>query len=334
MKKILPIKEPPITHSPNDTYMFSMLMTIPEAYPWIMNNFINIYMMENTWEDMFFNWEHRFECPFMEISRMDGFMLRTILGKEKSFFETVVELLQSGYYIYSCINMKYIPAYFCEKDLSHNIFIYGCDTDNEIFYIADFFNIHNRKFAFQTCTFKELENSFQHYYDTIEEDNSSIYDDVITYTPRITVQWKFNASILKNQLQAYVEGEKLFAGTSIKNQFSYVFGIRIYDRLIQLMEEKEQCDVRPFQLLYDRARIMDMRITYLQQIGVLSQNDFLSLKKMNDRYLDHALATRNCFIKETYKYVHYSSDFSWTINSLKSLKEEDYEFTTCLINSF
>lgn len=333
MKTILPIKDPPITHAPGDTYMLAMLMTIPEAYPWIMNNFINIYMMENTWEDMFMNWEHRFECPFMEISRMDGFMLRTILGKEKSFSETVVHLLQNGYYVYSCINMKYIPSYFCEKDLSHNIFIYGCDTEKGIFYVADFFNIENRKFAFQTCTFEELEDSFQHYYDTIgDEDNSSIYDDIVTYTPRIITQWTFDPAILKKQLQAYVDGEKLFDGTSIKNQYSYVFGLKIYDRLLQLLEEKVPFGVRPFQLLYDRARLMDMRIEYLQENGVLSQNAAL-LKQMNQKYLDHALLTRNCFLKEDYKHSLFSTGFSRTVEHLNKLKQEDYEFTMRLLQS-
>ena len=333
MKTILPIKDPPITHAPGDTYMLAMLMTIPEAYPWIMNNFINIYMMENTWEDMFMNWEHRFECPFMEISRMDGFMLRTILGKEKSFSETVVHLLQNGYYVYSCINMKYIPSYFCEKDLSHNIFIYGCDTEKKIFYVADFFNIKNRKFAFQTCTFEELEDSFQHYYDTIgDEDNSSIYDDIVTYTPRIITQWTFDPAILKKQLQAYVDGEKLFAGTSIKNQYSYVFGLKIYDRLLQLLEEKVTFGVRPFQLLYDRARLMDMRIAYLQENGVLSQSTTL-LKQMNQEYLDHALLTRNCFLKEDYKHSLFSTGFSGTVEHLNKLKQEDYEFTVRLLQS-
>lgn len=297
--------------------MFAMLMTIPEAYPWIMNNFINIYMMNTTWEDMFFNWEHGFECPFMEMSRMDGVMLRTILGKEKSFSEIVVHLLQKGYYIYSCINMKYIPSYFCEKDLSHNIFIYGCDTEKRIFYVADFFNIQNRKFSVQTCTFQQLEDSFQHYYDTIgDEDNSSIYDDVITYTPRIMMQWTFDPDILKKQLQAYVDGEKLFAGTSIKNQYSYVFGLKIYDRLVELLEGENEFGVRPFQLLYDRARLMDMRIAYLEQNGMLFQNDTL-LKQMNQEYLDHALMARNCFLKEKYRHSLFSTGFFKTIEYLK-----------------
>jgi hypothetical protein len=288
-------------------------------------------MRYDSWEDVFIDYQHQYDCPYLEISEIGGLCIRSIV--EINPLTAIIEnFINNDFYVYICINMKYIEAYHYPDNLSHNAFIYGFDSQKELFYIADFFGFP-RKFATKTCSYQEMERAFACYDATFSEmDNANEHDPMIVYKLIKDTVWDFKPELLKRDLTDYLEGRNLFRSTSIKTQDEYYFGINIYKQLLKLFRQNGMIDsVRPLHLLYDRARLMEKRIDFMLSNHYIPFDE--NIRKSAKEYTLYTEMLRNRYIKDQIiSRKNNMGQYNGTMKLIEIVEEKDIAFTKELLS--
>ena len=145
MKKVLPVKYPPITSFPYLANMLSILWVNQErTLPWISDHFIQIYGSTNLGFDFYDNSSAFYipaesYCPFIHIQQID----RKVINHGLHIFSDYVEfLIDNDWYSCLCLDRYYLScsAQYKKDHFLHSTFIYGYDKEKEVVLIADFFN--------------------------------------------------------------------------------------------------------------------------------------------------------------------------------------------------
>lgn len=303
----LPFISPIITHKPPEAYTMSILGSYSQTQSWIISNYINFFMSRSGKGDF---WGKDFfyqDCPWLFESHIPREIIKKSIPDFISFCKTS---LCSGFYLSFMINEKWIPAYNQERDFDHNILIYGYEEADKIFYIADFFS--NRKYNFASCTYRELENAFFDEY----IDHTDYFETVRLINFRNT-NYIFEPDIVKENLKDHLSSTNLFTkyrrrpyeeslqlvGNQMYSYMSeqdletqYYFGLDYYEQLKTLFLQEKFYDVRPFHLLYDRMKLMKVRIEFLEKYGLLTVDQ--KIHEMSEACINSSLICRNMIIKQ------------------------------------
>lgn len=154
---VLPVDEPKITHTPVIANMLSVLQTNPETASWIANHFVNIFINRDGVFDNFYDRNMFFYgCPWLQVNQIRREVVLRICPK---IIDYVKALLDECFYVYAAGNTEHIPAYHNDHYWAHNMFVYGYDDEQRLFYISDFFI--NGKYEKATCSYDELELALQ-----------------------------------------------------------------------------------------------------------------------------------------------------------------------------
>lgn len=123
MKKILPMCEPFTTTYPIEANAVSIMLSHAESFPWLMNNFIQIGCVDNTFLGYYdFNYKN---CPYIDYQRIKS----DLVISNNSLISFVIDSISKGYYIDMLVNTKHIRAYKnLSKNYAHDAMIYGFDT--------------------------------------------------------------------------------------------------------------------------------------------------------------------------------------------------------------
>ncbi|BCJ94248.1 hypothetical protein acsn021_18170 [Anaerocolumna cellulosilytica] len=278
--KILPQAESFITTYPKDTNALSILLQHKEALGWLMNCFIQLTSYDNTYLD-YYDFYYR-NCPILDVQRIK----KSIIGeKPEDVINFIIEAIEKKYYIYLLINTKYIPKYQSKKDWVHDLFVYGYNRKDELFYIAD--NFDHGKYGKATCTFQELEKAIRYF-----PQKDFAYQgfrnciELLSYNkePRARLEpYRINLSI-----EDYLESNPT-RGWYVNNAMwdeeetrKRTFGITCYNTIYNHLEFAHnkgyfgQGSNQAFFLMWEHKKTMTMRLRHLRRLNLLKEEECIS----------------------------------------------------------
>lgn len=237
MKIQLPFCIPCILHSPQDTYLLSILENYPESYEWVMSQFINIQIGMNSLYDAFFpnNFNPHWlfiECPYILRKEIH---YDNISNDFENFHSACEFYLNQGYYIFPYLNIKYISHYNNSKeDTDHNPIIYGYDNQKEEIYLADFFI--DGIYSIKSCSYYDIDLAFQ-FLKQVPHYKGCDYIKTLTFIKYVPNAFQLNFNNVRNQIKAFQFGkpscvEYMYTEAGEKGELCY-YGKDCYEMVIQ-----------------------------------------------------------------------------------------------------
>jgi hypothetical protein len=296
--KILKVKYPPITSYQTYANLLSVILSNEDAYSWMFNILIQISK-----DSDIFCFSPKFtalnfaECPFLKVHKISRELINRKWG---SIIRFVIDCIDLNDYIMILIDRAYIANYRMSSHW-HDIFIYGYDLKNELFYTADFFR---GVYSYQTVSFDNFKNS----YDKYDVDKYEDWLDGAVLFKLADAKYEFNISSIKELLMDYyysrnsdhrlipfqVRFDKDKYDTDYKKN---VYGMDCYKALAAhiIDENAEKHDIRPFHLFYDHKIAMVLLIKFLSKKEYL--NEASSLLEGYKLMQNKALSARNLMLK-------------------------------------
>lgn len=279
IKIILPVANPIIDCYPNYGAFLSILQNHEMAKPWIVSNFIQLEcpndMEQNTRMDFYMGSPYFISvCPWILLQRIRKDMIQLKWSNNISHF--VREALLQGYYVFLMVDQFFIPASSAYQKYHriHELFIYGYDDVEEVFYISD--NFQNGQYIRGICSFTDLNYSY------IDLSKSKDLGQELIYLLSFNNfgQFDINLEVLKELLSDYLFSINSSQKNNLLNQplkKEWVYGLECYVHLIHylkhIMPKVNQLDIRPFYVLKNHKTMMIERLMYLSQIQLLKDPD-------------------------------------------------------------
>lgn len=311
-KVVLPVKYPAITSWQWHATLFSILGDDENAKKWIYSNYIqlrcyNISEYTSGDEillcDMMPGSSAMKECPYLIFSLITKPQIESYCGDVIDF---IVKTIDLGGYIYGAFDEARMlsPVAIGDYKFSHELFIYGYNMEEEIFYVGDF--TFKDKYSYSTVTFEDVKRGFN----ALEAGEDHVFRDDYKGTRGLYVIQKnvntryydIDPILIKRTLIEYLEG------SDTKNHFRMmrnrfddtIFGLNVYDALIkrvekQLKKEEPDFDIRALHIAYDHKVLMHDRLRYLMANEVIPFD-----QTMLDDYakvVDDMLAARNLLVR-------------------------------------
>ncbi|OAS17728.1 hypothetical protein [Paenibacillus oryzisoli] len=306
MKKIsLPLAKPIITSYPTTTAVLSIILTESSSLPWFYNNFIQLYSRGKEFIQTGLEFYNDFIFKFCPLIAQEHLTSESIEILDIDVVIFMLRLLEKNKYIFVYLDMFHIRAYtqaYQKKHDYHAALIYGFDSEEKIFYIADFFN---GKYSYETATYEEICSG---YYSmgkfNLQQNISGI--NVLSFNKSPfglyeKEKWIFNAAMVSTLIQDYLSSKDSYAilGTPKEN---LICGIEVYNVLIENLNEihngnkkLSEFHIKPFHISWNHKTVMLDRIKYMGELGVLK-----NYKKLYDDYKEIvtlSLITRNIALK-------------------------------------
>lgn len=299
-KKILEMTYPSITTNPYTTNKLSVLVNHEETFPWFYSNFIQFWALKkgpnhakSYWFDFLFYNGYRF-CPFYKRYLMDKKLLEF---KWDSIIDFVIESIDLDYYIYLNINTSYIPEYKgFEKNVMHDIFVYGYDKSNKKLNVADFFD---KKYSYANIDFEDFKKAYYNLNLTNEYD----FLEGVSIEAYKYADYAFDINFVINSITDFLHSRNTTINSDLNefdNKDDICYGLEVYNVFINYLEEQKNSrnfyvDLRGFHMIYDHKKTMALRIDYLHKIGyILNPDQIISIYKELEK---ECLKIRNYLIK-------------------------------------
>ncbi len=309
--KKLPVTYPMITSWQWHATLFSILSDDDNAKKWIFSNYIQLrcYNITEifTGDDMLLadimpGSSSLKECPYLLSSLMTNEMIKSYCG---NIIDFIIKTIDLNGYVYGVFDEAKI---LCDTEVDykfpHELFIYGYDMDQEIFYVGDFtFKDH---YSFNTVSFEDIRRGYD---DIAASDDHMFKDDykgmrgLYVITKNTDAQYyDIDLKFIRDTISEYlnsVDTKDHFR--MMRNRFNdTTFGVNVYDRVLeriekQLSEEEPDFDIRALHLMYDHKVLMYERIKYLMQNDYIEYDE--SLLKNYELVVKNMLTARNLLIK-------------------------------------
>ena len=340
MKKVLHIHNPLVSHLPQSAFLLSVIGNKEDEYDWIMSNFVNIRMNRHTVYEDFYRNDMWYNCYHIIDNSMTKEFIKKFICDDLEKY--LIMSIDNGYYVYVYSVEKHIPHYYTERYSRHCPMVFGYDSDEKIFYIADFFK--DSKYSFECVTFDQMKTSLAY-----NEKEFDFYSDMLfrTIKKKEGYSYKFSIDGLRNRLEEYLISKDMYSNTypqfqsndleqslfyDIKNDFQFDFGLKCYDAAIWCISSA-YISRRQFHLFYAHKILMRHRLEYLS--GRYNLDGIHELMEKCDKLIDLSLRCRNVFMKS--EALHNECLDKVTkeklINCLQDIKNLDSEFTEKLISS-
>lgn len=238
MKKILQLADSPIMAYPDYTYALSIILNYEDGFNWMYSNFIQLYYEEaevnNPIRFYYVDkngglWNTR--NPLMYYQTVNRELLSSF-GKDIT--DVLIDVIEGEYYAVFYVDEFYIPnrRAYQKEHYSHVLFVYGYDTENEVFYTSGYDN--NMKYSCTNVTFEEIRNAFYNFKMNYYDDENTIY--LMKYNHK-GKRYCFDIDVVIEQLEEF-----LYSRDSSKryhtdfNSKKMLFGIQIYDVLKEYLK--------------------------------------------------------------------------------------------------
>ncbi len=287
MKK-LPVTYPMITSWQWHATLFSILSDDENAKKWIFSNYIQLrcYNIQEIFTgddmllmDMMPGSSSLKQCPYLIFSLLTKAQIESYCG---NIIDFIIKTIDLNGYVYGVFDEAKI---LCDAEVDykfpHELFIYGYNRDEEVFYVGDFtFQDH---YSYNTVSFSDLERG----YEVITEQDDHVFKDdhkggrglyvVMKNTEHPT--YELDIELVKENLREYLNSQDTKNHfRMLRNRFNdTTFGIKVYDKVLsqidkQLHAEEPDFDIRALHVMYDHKVLMYERIKYLMNHGFLKYN--------------------------------------------------------------
>lgn len=310
-KVVLPVKYPAITSWQWHATLFSILGEDENAKKWIYSNYIQLRCYnipeytsgdEILLCDMIPGSSALKECPYLLFSLITKPQIESYCGDVIDF---IVKTIDLGGYVYGAFDeARMISDVSVDYKFSHELFIYGYNMEEEVFYVGDF--TFKDKYAYTTVTFDAVKRGF----DVLSAGEDHVFRDDYKGTRGLYVIQKnvdskyydIDPVLIKRTLEEYLKGEDTKEHfRMMRNRFDdTVFGVNVYDALKtrvdkQLHREEPDFDIRALHIAYDHKVLMLDRLKYLMANEVIPFN-----QEMLDDYavvVEDMLTARNLLVR-------------------------------------
>ncbi|QUL57080.1 hypothetical protein KDC22_11745 [Paenibacillus tritici] len=306
----------------------SIILNHPDWSPWIYSNYIQIYMdvrPEITFADFYLNngLTHTTSCPFVERNSIS----RQIVKRFSNFVDFIVECIRAENYIYLVADISKISRYSETLTKYHEIFLYGYDHGQGIFFISDFIQ---GKYSSFTASFKEIEEAINSTYEKTFDHLQHI--ELWKYKPDSS--YAFDIINVRNQILEYVNctnSSEKYRQQEPPHPFR-TFGLNVFNIILDHLQYvqsqgKNRIDVRPFYLLYIRYKLMCERLRYMEEnkfIGNIA-DCFESYLKLSN------LAQINSNLALKYQLTKKESIITTMQSTIQIIYKEDKELSERLL---
>lgn len=283
---ILPTAEPFTATLPSEASAVSILLAHKaKTFPWLMNNFIQLIGQYNNqyigYSDFVYD-----NCPFIECQRISTDIIKENINDELLLF--LISSLDKQYYIRICVATKYIPAYKMHAPI-HDLFIFGYNTQEKCFYIADHFV--GGKYSKSKCSFDDMDKATKLIAsEDISETTIYSYNIIELLSYRNDMSLLFDIKRVKKLIEDY-----LLSRPSIHWYISYphltqdeiesrTYGLKTYDVLrnhITFAVKNKELNsdwAYSFYRMWEHKRIMLLRLEYMYQNNYITDIDHLTAK--------------------------------------------------------
>ncbi|TKJ93350.1 hypothetical protein PaeCFBP13512_02835 [Paenibacillus sp. CFBP13512] len=250
----------PVQETLLDTYniygsISSVVSYNKNSLPWFYNNFIQIRYVYD-WNTFFFDNHHLLidNCPWLNHYIIPRFFIES---KWESITDFIIDSLKSHNYVYMYVDRYFISSskVYLKHSYWHEIFIYGFDSENRKFLVAD--NLSDGKYVHIECTFDEILKG----YNAISSDNQ-FFLNVHLLSQKEETEYAVNIHqiilSLKNYLNSTITIDVSFKEKTIFGQEAILFSI---DNTIN--NKTNLLDQRAFCLFYEHKKLMLNRIEFL-----------------------------------------------------------------------
>ena len=264
-----------------------IIRDIPNSENWLINNFISLRgcIEDEVYKLFFFNHDYRnkmvefYDCPFIKMEKIN-------FGKNKSIFDIdiidfIMRNLDEKKYVLLVADRYFIPLYSAEMSFPHQILLCGYDDYN--FYFCD--NDDRGKFSVQlSCEIDKMRKAILAFKSHPREPDVS--ESVFVFSPVVNDNYNIDFFSIKRKCIDYLKPNN-FAGDY------WVYGIDIYEDLINYIEQGVTVPIHTYNLLLDHKRIMQYRIERLFKDRV----GYMELKEYSDDILFKTNVIQNLNLK-------------------------------------
>lgn len=310
-KNVLEVKYPAITSWQWHATLFSILGNDDNAKRWIYSNYIQLRCYNiaeyTTGEDILLcdmmpGSSSLRECPYLLFSLITKPQIESYCGNVIDF---IVKTIDLGGYVYGAFDeAKMIADVDVDYKFSHELFIYGYNMEEEIFYVGDF--TFKDKYSYSTVSFEAVKKGFE----ALSESEDHVFKDdykgfrglYVIEKNTDTRYYDLDTVLIKRTLVEYLNSEDTKEHfRMMRNRFDdTVFGVNVYDALCdrvtkQLNQEEPDFDIRALHIAYDHKVLMLDRLKYLMANEVIPFD-----QAMLDEYakvVDDMLTARNLLVR-------------------------------------
>lgn len=299
MVKNLPIYTPIIDTYPEYGLLFSIIGNNEKVNEWIYCNLVQMHVLQHKKLDYFFicfSDHHSImsNCPCVRSYAFPENMIYSIFNN--SYVAFLKHCLNSNMYI-KCL-LDYSSIRSLSKNILHNCFFYGYDSEKKIFYARD--NLDSGKFGDFEISFNEVEKSLCAVSNK-SVDNTTLIQTFIVIESNPHNLFEFNMQYLYNELRSYLGinqyNKKLVQNINIIESYRALFervaylNLDIYEFFIDIVlnDMVDGYDNKSFYLLYEHKKIMENRIEYLTEKGLIPYNQELIIQANEVFDISHKL---------------------------------------------
>jgi hypothetical protein len=272
VKNVLPLYETPIAGYLHHAFPLSIMPGHPDFQPWFYSNYIQLYCSKDfTQLDCplnFYFYQDYNHYPLLECNRFN----RELLGEKWNFYQAIQHAIDKGYYIVCFVDEFYIPGsrFFSKAHVSHDLMIYGYDTEHHTLHIAGFLD---HKYSTSTIAFEDFHEAFLH-----ADWNDLEYVKYFYLIKRNEdVSYAFNIELTIHSLEDYLSADTRSHTTFFYSYKPIAFGVDVYTYLVKSVKDATErqgtADIRPIHILWEHKKIMADRLSYLVRQHYISQKD-------------------------------------------------------------
>lgn len=307
-QKILPVSYPVITTYTQHADLLSILGNYEQTQPWIFSNYIQLYLnrdFNHNWGDFYFPLPYELRpsdcCKWIYSQKISREFIRE---KWNSIVAFIIDSINMNNYVHMMVNRYYIPAYwhYQKSSTMHDILVYGYDLEEESFYVADFFKYG--KYSFERVSFQDFSQGYMTMGETTNPGQDFFNARVYLYEYNPGCDYSFSFENITTAIRAYLNAEtpEYWNMYNRDNKQDIVFGREVFSSLKNYLvrmkpDSQSSVDIRPFYMIYDHVRIMDLRVRYLIEKGYLNKHQGEKALEGFGRILENANTLVNLIIK-------------------------------------
>ena len=355
MKRILPMSVPINACYPIISQTSGILFADPLIHDWLMNNFIQVFEVDQDTHAIDYYDYSAEGNPFLSYNEIDFSFICKNWADLCSFIESAIN---DNYYIRIFVNMSKVEAYHSNHKDYHDLLIYGYDSDERIFFIADHFS--GGKFMLQTCSYEEmnqatfcfepqkhLKAAFLSSVQMIKKECDFMRLRYSMYSPeQMDYIMTFNTNRIYNSLLCYLKGKPVEGwftrgrAMDLYLEKSHHWGIQCYDVLLKNIEKIEKTgkggpfDKHSFHVMANHKTVMIERLRTLQErYGTLDWSVHIDnyieiemlLMKLTSKFM-------KCQIYLEQKTKKYLDICKYLKAEIILAKQKDYHYTKILLD--
>ena len=289
MLKMLKVADPIISVRPPIAALLSIVQNVDGWEKWLINTYYLLYAslgpdcvtVDIAGNSHLCNQREWHSCPYIHKYLYPAYFANTIYN---NICEMIEALIDDGQYVFVTINEKYIELYNRSRDLKHELFIYGYDTDNHIFMCRDFWNGHYKS---ASVSYSQVLCAFENY-SGVDDAIGGIAGWKLCSEKKCVLYRKngtYNADMLYNNIYRYLFPLCAF-DRDVEQTSACFWGINAYTGIEKILLSQNFLPPADAYALWAHKFLVKLSIQYCgKQVEVLNEyispfNEIMSMARL------------------------------------------------------